>query len=80
MIFGNIIEGVLNVVLFPLDVINFSVNWFLGIDWVKDVVSVVSYVLPWENILPLFIGIVAIFGFRIVISIIKTIWELLPVV
>lgn len=80
MIFGNIIEGVLNVILFPLDVINFSVNWFLGIDWVRDAVSVVSYVLPWENILPLFIGIVAIFGFRIVIAIIKTIWELLPVV
>lgn len=78
MIFGALLETLVNVFLVPLDIINFSVNWFLGINWVKDVVSVVSFVLPWENILPLFIGIVGVFVFRITISIIKTLWEIIP--
>lgn len=80
MIIGSIIEGVLNVLLFPVEVINVGVNFFLGIDWVVDIVSVIAYVLPWSSLIPLISLIILITGFKIVISIIKTIWDLLPLV
>lgn len=78
MIIGSIIEFVLNIFLFPLDIVNVGINFFIGIDWVVDIVNLISYVLPWENILPLIVFIISIFVFRITISLIKTIWDLLP--
>lgn len=71
MIIGNLIESILNAILFPLDIINFAVNWMLGIDWVCDVISIISYVLPWENILPLIIGLISMFMYRIAIAFVK---------
>lgn len=78
MIIGSIIEFVLNIFLFPLDIVNVGINFFIGIDWVVDIVNLISYVLPWENILPLIVFIISIFVFRITISLIKTIRDLLP--
>lgn len=76
----NIIAGVINVLLFPLEVINIGVDFLAGIPAVYKFLQVVVYILPWSNILPLIVLIIAIFILRIVISLIKTIWDLLPIV
>lgn len=78
MIIGNILEFVLNLLLAPITVIDIGVNWLLGIEWVVDVINITAYVLPWSNILPLIFLVIAVFMFRIVIALIKTIWDLLP--
>ena len=78
MIIGNILEFVLNLLLAPITVIDIGVNWLLGIEWVVDIINITAYVLPWSNILPLIFLVIAVFMFRIVIALIKTIWDLLP--
>lgn len=78
MIVTNILEKVLNLLLLPLDAVNFGVNWLLGIDWVVDVLNIIAYVLPWENLIPLIIGIIGMYCSRIAISLVRLILEILP--
>lgn len=78
-----ILNAVLNFVLLifsPLvEAINIGVDFLLGFSYVKTFLQVVVYVLPWNNLVPLIAIIVWIIGFRVVISLIKTLWELIPV-
>ena len=50
---------------------------FMGL---AEILHVVYYILPIGKLTPIIVTIVAILGFRIVISIVKTIWALLPIV
>lgn len=74
-----VLQGVCNIVLSPLTVLNIGVNFIDKIPIISDFVSVIAYILPWGALLPLFTLIVGIFIFRITVSLIKTIWDLLPV-
>ena len=78
-----ILNAILNFVLLifsPLvEAINIGVDFLLGFSYVKTFLQVVVYVLPWNNLVPLIAIIVWIIGFRVVISLIKTLWELIPV-
>lgn len=49
------------------------------IDPVWDYFSMLGYVLPLQQLVPLFLIIIAITVIPFVISIIKTIWDMLPV-
>lgn len=75
----NIITGFLNLLLFPLEAINIGVDFLVGISAIKNFFKIVAFILPWSNILPLIILTISLFVFRIIISIIKTIWELIPI-
>jgi len=57
-----------------IDVTTESMRFFL------DACSAVSYLLPMSDIIIMIGIIVSITGLRIVISFIKTIWEMLPLV
>lgn len=57
-----------------LNVSTESLRFFL------DACSAVSYLLPMADIIIMIGIIIAITGFRVIISFIKTIWELLPLV
>ena len=75
----NIVFGIVSGLLSLLPDIQWSVDsaaltTFLGY------VKVGSYLLPMGTVATITTLIIAIIGFRIVISLIKTIWELLPVV
>ncbi len=48
-------------------------------EYVKDFVAFIFYILPIHGLKPIFTIIVAIIAFRVVISVIKTIWNLLPI-
>ena len=72
-------QGIINVLLAPLSVINWAVDLVSSVPVIANFLSIVAYVLPWGNILPLISLIVGMFIFRIFISLIKTIWELLPI-
>lgn len=62
-----------------LPIVNISINFLLGIDAVVSILNIVAFVLPWANLMPLISLIIAFFVFRIAVSLIKTIWELIPI-
>lgn len=74
-----IISNIAGVLLLPLEVINIGVDLLSSITVVTQFLMVIAYVIPWSNLLPIFGIIGVIMGFRITISLIKTIWDLLPI-
>lgn len=75
----NGIFGILNVLLLPLDVINFGVD-LITIEPVMQFFRMAVFLIPVQELMPIFLFFVSMMGFRIVVSIIKTIWDLLPIV
>lgn len=74
-----VIQGALSVLLLPLTVINVAVDFISGIPVFVSFLQVVAYILPWSNILPLIILTLSLVLLRIGISVVKTIWDLLPI-
>ncbi len=77
--FLNIIFGIVNGMMSLLPDITWTVD-STAFDIVLGVFKVVGYLLPWGTVVAI-IGLVLAFTiFRIVISIIKSVWDLLPLV
>ena len=60
-----------------------DITWSPDSNWVEVVLSVmkvVGYLVPWDTVVAIISIVISFTIFRIVISIIKTIWDLLPVV
>lgn len=73
-----LIQGVLNVLLAPLSVINIVVDFVAGIPVVGSFINVVAYVLPWAKLLPLITLIVGIFTLRIGIALVRLVKGFIP--
>lgn len=73
-----VLQGVVNILLAPLAMINIAVDFIASIPVITQFIQVVAYVLPWGNLLPLIVLTIALFVLRIAISLIKTIWNLIP--
>lgn len=69
---------VLTTFFIALPSINIGINWLLNFETIRDFLNVVAFVLPWQNLGPLISLIIAFFVFRIIVAVIKTIWELIP--
>ena len=74
-----ILQGIVNILLTPLTPLNWLADTAVKISVISDFINIVAFVLPWKNILPIFIFISAAFLFRAIVALIKTIWDLLPV-
>lgn len=72
----SVFDALLVVLLSPLQIINISVNWFSAFDFIEEFFTIVVWILPWGNIMPLIIIALAIGGFKITIATIKTVWRL----
>lgn len=75
----GVLEGVVNILLAPLTVLNFVVDFASSLSIVQGFVKVIAYLLPWAQLQPLVVFIIAMFIFRSIVALIKTIWELLPI-
>ena len=75
----GVLQVVVNTLLAPLTVINFVVDLTSSVSIVNEFIKVIAYLFPWSAITPLITIVIAIFGFRAVVALIKTIWELLPI-
>lgn len=73
-----VFQGVLNIILAPLAVINIGIDLIASVPVITSFINVVAYVMPWDNILPLIILIITMFGFRIVVALIRLIVEFIP--
>ena len=74
-----VLQGVVEILLLPLTAINIGVDFIASIPVIGEFLQVIAYILPWSNLLPLIILTVALFGLRIAIALVKTIWDLLPI-
>lgn len=73
-----VLQGVVNLLLSPLSVINIGIDLVASIPYVGQFLQVVSYVLPWDNLLPLILFMIALFLFRITIAIINFVLKFVP--
>lgn len=80
---GNLIlgllQGIVNILLAPLQVLNFAVDVASSISIVQGFVKVVAYLFPWSHLTPIVAFVIGMFVFRSIVALIKTIWELLPI-
>ena len=75
-----VLSNVLEVLLAPLEVINITVNFLGSIPFLTQFFQVIAYIMPWNNLIPLFVIVIAVIAFKIIISLVKTLWEILPFV
>ena len=73
-----VFQGIINILLLPLTAINIAIDFVASIPVVVSFLQVIAYILPWSNILPLIILVIAIFSFRIIISLVKLVVEFIP--
>jgi hypothetical protein len=73
-----VLQGVINVILLPLSALNVVIDVASSIPVVGQFLQVVAYIVPWSNLLPLFIIAIAIFLFRTTLAVVKLIVEFLP--
>lgn len=69
------ISGIL---LTPLTIVNVAVDLVTSIPVVGKFLTIVAYVIPWDNLVPLFVIIFAMLFLRIAIAILRFIMSLLP--
>ena len=74
-----ILQGIVNILWLPLVPFNWAITPGLSIGVISDFINIVAFILPWSNIVPIITFIVGMFAFRAIVSLIKTIWELLPI-
>ena len=75
----NIVFDVVDILLTPFDGLNLiiSSNVF---NTVLEYLSVVTYVLPIQNFIPIIVFVTSTMLLRIVIAALKTLWDILPLV
>lgn len=78
--FLYVLSIVLDVLLSPLEAIDAAINVVGSIPFLIQFFEVIAYILPWNNLLPLFVIVISVIGFKVVISLLKTLWDILPFV
>ena len=76
----TLLANVLNIFLAPLEVINIGIDLVSSIPLITSFLQVIAYLLPWSNLLPLFVIVIAILNFKLIISTITGLWNLIPFV
>lgn len=74
----NVLNFFMNILLSPLEVLNIAVDIGSSIPVVGQFLSIIAYIFPWKNMVPLLFITFAAIGFRISISLIKTLWSVIP--
>lgn len=74
----SVVFGFVNILLLPLNVIDIGLD-ILTLEPVIQFINMAMYLIPFKDLLPIFIFFVSMMSFRIIVSLIKTIWDLLPI-
>mgnify|MGYP001079769923 FL=1 len=74
----SVVFGIINLILMPLNVVNFVVN-ALSFEPIIEFINMALYLIPFKELMPIFVFFVSMMLFRIAVAFIKTIWDLLPV-
>ena len=74
-----IFNGLLSVLLAPLQVVNITINIISSIPIVQRFVQVIAYLLPMNNLKPMIFIIISLGILSIVLGILKALWDILPI-
>ncbi len=74
----NFFAVLANTILSPLSIIDVGVDLITSIPVVTKFILFVAYVIPWDNLVPLFAIVLALIGLRIGISLVKFIITFVP--
>lgn len=75
-----VFQGVLNILLLPITVLNIGIDFIASIPVVTQFLQVVAYMLPWSNLLPIFLVVIGIFVFRIGVALFKLVLQVISAV
>lgn len=75
----GILQGVVTILLAPLQILNFAIDVASSISVVQGFIKVVAYLFPWSHLTPIVVFVIGMFVFRSIVALIKTIWDLLPI-
>lgn len=73
-----VFQGLINIILSPLSIINISVDFISNITSVTQFLQIVAYILPWSNLMPLITLIITLSLFRIAVALVKLVVEFIP--
>lgn len=73
-----VLQGILNVILLPVTALNVGIDLISSIPIVTQFLQLIAYILPWDNLLPIFIFVIGLFVFRIGISLAKLVVHFIP--
>lgn len=73
-----VFQGLINIILSPLSIINISVDFISNITPVTQFLQIVVYILPWSNLMPLITLIITLSLFRIAVALVKLVVEFIP--
>lgn len=74
----SVLSVVFSVILSPLEIINVGVDVVSSIPVVSNFITVIAYIFPWNNILPIIILTFLIINFKNLVAFIMAVWKLLP--
>lgn len=75
----NFFTSIASSVLSPLGIIDVAVDLITSIPIVTKFIMFVAYVIPWNNLVPLFFIVMTLLGIRIIIALIKFVWHFIPI-
>lgn len=75
----NILASLFNILLAPLEIINIGIDVVSSIPIVASFIQVVAYIFPFNNLLPIIVIVISIIGFKVIISLLRTLWAILPI-
>lgn len=73
----NLLFSVVNILLLPFDGLNLIISSDI-FSTVINYCSVALYVFPIQNFIPIIAFVIGTMAFRILISALKTLWDILP--
>lgn len=73
-----VFQGFLNILLLPVTAIDITIDFISSIPIVTQFLQVITYILPWRNILPIIAFIILLTIFKTTISLIKLIINFIP--
>ena len=75
----SVVFGLINFILLPLQIVDFALD-LVTLEPVIQFINMALYLIPFRELMPIFIFFMSMMTFRVVVSLIKTIWDLLPIV
>lgn len=73
----GVVFGMINFLLLPLQIVDFALD-VVELEPVIQFVNMALYLIPFNRLMPIFIFFISMMSFRIIISLIKTIWDVEP--
>lgn len=74
----SVLSIVFSVILSPLEIINVGVDVVTSIPVISNFITVIAYIFPWNNILPIILLTFLIVNFKNLVAFIMAVWRLLP--